>query len=105
MVATSAEEPAEVNEFALAGLTPVPSSVVTPPRIAEAAIALEARLAHHMEVGPAPVDMFLLEVQRVPVADELLVNGLPDPARLAAIGRLGGLAYCDTAQPFEIQRP
>ncbi len=32
---TSTEFPAEVNEFAAAGLTPVPSSVVRPPRVGE----------------------------------------------------------------------
>ncbi|MDJ0520468.1 MAG: flavin reductase family protein [Planctomycetota bacterium] len=105
MVATSAEAEPDVDEFALAGLTAVPSERVAPPRIAEAAIAMEAVLRHHMEVGAGPVDMFLLEVVRLHLEDDVLVDGRPDPARLAAVGRLGGTAYCDTSYPFHIARP
>jgi flavin reductase (DIM6/NTAB) family NADH-FMN oxidoreductase RutF len=105
MVATASEVAADVDEFALAGLTPQPSDRVAPPRVAEASIAMEAVLRHHMEVGDGPVDMFLLEVVRLHLDDDVLVDGRPDPARLAAVGRLGGASYCDTSQPFEITRP
>ena len=105
MVATSADADASVDEFELAGLTAAPSEVVAPPRVAEAAIAMETVLRHHMEVGSGPVDMFLLEVVRLHVRDDLLVDGLPDAARLVAVGRLGGARYCDTSAPFEVQRP
>lgn len=105
MVATSSEVDADVDEFTLAGLTPQPSDRVAPPRIAEAAIAMEAVLRHHLEVGDGPVDMFLLEIVRLHMDDDVLVDGRPDPARLAAVGRLGGSSYCDTSQPFEITRP
>lgn len=105
MVATSAEAEPHVDELALAGLTPVPSEVVAPPRVAEAAIAMEARLSHHMEVGDGPVDLFLLEVLRLHIDDAFVVDGLPDPARLRAVGRLGGAHYCDTATPFSVERP
>ncbi len=105
MVATSAEAAPDVSEFELAGLPALPSAKVKPPRVATAAIAMEARVAHHMTVGTAPVDLFLLEVVQLHVADEMLVDGLPDPARLQAVGRLGGAGYCDTAAPFEVRRP
>ncbi len=105
MVATSTEAEPDVDEFELAGLTPVPSDVVRPPRVAEAAIAMETKLAHHMEVGDAPVDMFLLEVVRLHVDDAFVVDGLPDPAKLQAVGRLSGAHYCDTAAPFSVSRP
>lgn len=105
MVATSAEAEPDVDEFELAGLTAIPSDVVAPPRVAEAAVAMETKLAHHMEVGDAPVDLFLLEIVRIHLADEMLVDGRPDPAKLSAVGRLGGSLYCDTAAPFEVTRP
>jgi flavin reductase (DIM6/NTAB) family NADH-FMN oxidoreductase RutF len=105
MVATSAEVPPEVDEMALAGLTPVPSVRVRPPRVAEAAVALECVSRHHMEVGAGPVDLFLLEVVHVHVDDALVVDGLPDAARMRAVGRLGGTLYCDTAAPFSLDRP
>ncbi len=51
------------------------------------------------------MDVFLLEILLYHVRDELLQNGLPDPARMAAVGRLGGDGYCDTSEVFEIPRP
>lgn len=104
MVATSADVGPEVSEFELAGLTPVASSKVQPPRVAEAAIAMEAVLRQHIEVG-GTTDLFLLEVVHLHVGDEFLVDGLPDAARLRAVGRLGGVRYCDTAEVFEVHRP
>src|SRR6478672_11479399 len=41
---TSAPVPHEVNEMELAGLTPAPSRLVKPPRVADAPAALECRL-------------------------------------------------------------
>lgn len=105
MVATSAEAEPHVDELALAGLTPLASTKVAPPRVAEAAVALETVVRHHMEVGHAPVDLFLLEVVHLHLDDEFLEDGRPDPARLRAVGRLGGSSYCDTAAPFDVPRP
>lgn len=104
MVRTSAEVPHGESEFDMAGLTTAPSTEVTPPRVAEAKIAMESILSRHLEIGAAPVDLFLLEVVRFHVDDGILADGLPDPARLAAIGRLGGISYCDTHEVFDIER-
>lgn len=105
MVATSAEAAADVDEFELAGLDRVPAQRVAPWRVAGAAVAMEAEVAHHMEVGDGPVDLFLLRVVHLHVDDAVLREGLPDPALLEAVGRLGGADYCDTRRPFEIERP
>ncbi len=104
MVATSADVDHGVDEFELAGLAKVPAVDVRAPRIAEAAIAMEARLDRHMEIGQGPNDVFLLEVTRFHVRDDVVVDGVPDPAILAAVGRLGGTSYCDTSAPFDIER-
>jgi len=105
MVATSAEVAPDVDEFEIAGLAKAPSTRVAPPRIEGAAIALECRVERHLEVGTGPNDVFLLEVLHAHVDDAFVVEGLPDPARLRAVGRLGGSLYCDTAAPFAIERP
>jgi len=105
MVATSAEVGPEVSEVELAGLATVASSVVKPPRLRDAAVALEARVSQHLHVGTAPMDVFFLEILRYHLDDAVLVNGVPDPAKLAAVGRLGGAGYCDTSAPFDIPRP
>jgi len=89
MVATSADVGPEVDEFALAGLSKAASVKVLAPRILEAPLALEARVARHLEVGRGPVDVFLLEI--------LWIH--------AAVGRLGGEGYADTSRPFAVPRP
>ncbi len=105
MVATSAEVPMDQDEFALAGLTAVPSAEVVPPRIQEAKIAMEATVQEHLEVGNGPNDVFLLEIVHLHIAAEIMVDGLPDAALLQAVGRMGGAEYCDTALPFVVHRP
>lgn len=105
MVATSAEVAPGVDEFDLAGLAKLAAKKVKPWRVAECPIAYEAKVIHHLTAGKGPVDVFLLEVVWMHVADSVLVDGLPDPALLAAVGRLGGIGYCDTSRPFEIPRP
>jgi flavin reductase (DIM6/NTAB) family NADH-FMN oxidoreductase RutF len=49
--------------------------------------------------------MFLLEIVHLHLADEILSDGLPDAARLQALGRLGGRQYADTSRPHELARP
>ncbi|MFN0058711.1 MAG: flavin reductase family protein [Planctomycetota bacterium] len=105
MVKSSAEVDPGVDEFALTGLAKTPSVRVAPPRVASAAIAMEARRVQHFEVGTAPVDLFLLEVLLVHVADEFYQAGNIDPARLNAVGRLGGSSYCNTTAVFDVPRP
>src|SRR4051795_13028121 len=45
---TSKELPRGASEFEFAGLTPAPSRVVAPPRVAEAHVALECRVVHNV---------------------------------------------------------
>lgn len=105
MVASSADFPPEVDEFEQVGLTPVPSHRVRAPRIAEAAVAMEVVVNHHREIGHGPVDLFLLEVVLVHLAEGLLRSDGIDPGLLSALGRLGGTSYCDTRTHFEQPRP
>jgi flavin reductase (DIM6/NTAB) family NADH-FMN oxidoreductase RutF len=105
MVTSSANVTPEVDEFELAGLEALPATHVAAPRIGGAPIAMEVRTERHLEVGNGPVDLFLLEIVHLHLDPALLVDGRPDPAKVAAVGRLGGAGYCDTSAPFEIERP
>jgi flavin reductase (DIM6/NTAB) family NADH-FMN oxidoreductase RutF len=105
MVKTSAEVEADINEFELAGLVTASSRRVAPHRVRDAAIAMETVVSRHLEIGDGPTDLFLLEIVHFHVDDTFVVEGLPDPARLAAVGRLGGNGYCDTEAPFFVARP
>lgn len=105
---TSGEYGAHVDEFREAGLTPVPGSAVEVPRVAEAAVALECRVAHHLRVGRAPREAshVLAEVVHWHVRDDLLDGpDRIDPDALRAIGRMGGAEYARTRDRFAMARP
>ena len=70
---TCAAVPPEVSEFDLAGLTPVASRLVAPPRIAESPVSFECKLTQ------------LLQLQDI--------SG-QQAANLAGAGRSGGGAHC-----------
>ncbi|MBN9012513.1 MAG: flavin reductase family protein, partial [Rhizobiales bacterium] len=53
MNATSATVPHEVDEFELAGLTPVPSRLVKPPRVGESHVTFECRLSDMIQLKGA----------------------------------------------------
>ena len=104
---TSGEYPPEVDEFELAGLTPVPSDLVKPPRVAEAHVHMECRLYLWMEIGALPLsgNLVLGEVVRFHVDDRWVDNFRIDPDQLRAIGRMGGASYTRTLDRFDMQRP
>ena len=90
---TSTEFPAEVNEFAAAGLTPIPSVVVRPPRVAESPIHYECRLTQIIDLGQeaGAASVVIGQVVHLHVDDALLIGGDKiDIAQLQPIGRLAG---------------
>jgi flavin reductase (DIM6/NTAB) family NADH-FMN oxidoreductase RutF len=81
----------DVDEFAQARLTPVPSEVVRVPRIAEAVIAMECQL-HELHALPAGSRNTLVigQVLRFHVREDLLSpEYLVDVLKLDPIARLG----------------
>ena len=94
------------SEFELVGLTPAPSRVVTPPRVAESPFAFECETIQVVRTNPgAPGggNIVIGRVVHVFVRDDLVDERLHvDPAALAAIGRMGGLGYCRTQDRFEM---
>ena len=52
--ASAAEVPPEVDEFVLSGLTPQPSQLVRPPRVAESPAQMECKLLQVIYTGHAP---------------------------------------------------
>ncbi len=105
MVATSGNWPAEVSEFAECGFSEAPSQKVRAPRVAQSPLSLECSLVQTLEVGAIPTTLVLAEVQLIHVADEVLVDGFPDPAKLAPLGRLGGQSYAGLGPVIQIDRP
>jgi flavin reductase (DIM6/NTAB) family NADH-FMN oxidoreductase RutF len=103
---------ADVDEFALTGLTPAPSVKVAPPRVLEAAFALECRTHTVVPLGAAPTDTRLIvgEVVWIHVQDAVLEPGDPaaplvDATRLQPIARLGKNLYTRLGEVFALDRP
>lgn len=102
MALPAATIPYETSEFDLTQLTPVPSKVVRPPRIAESPIAFECQTIQIVPVGVS--NLVIGEVVHITIQDELLDERFRiDPDKLQAIGRMAGSQYCRTRDRFEIR--
>lgn len=103
---TSASLPYGVSELMGAGLTAIASSVVKPPRIAEAPASLECNEWGTLQIGGNRIVIGL--VRRVHVRDTLID---PDKLRIRSehfhvIGRMASPDwYCRTRDRFEMVRP
>jgi flavin reductase (DIM6/NTAB) family NADH-FMN oxidoreductase RutF len=107
MNACSAEVAPEVDEFALSGLTPIPSRMVKPARVAESLVNMECRLVQIVEVSAKPLggSIVLGEVLVFHVDDAIVESFRIDADKLQAIGRMGGPEYVRTADRFSMVRP
>lgn len=105
--ATAAEVAPEVDEFELAGLTPLASEVVKPPRVAESPAQMECRLLQVIYTGHVPGAgvIVLGEVLRFHVREDLVENFHVNPAGLAAVGRMAGNTWVRTRELLELERP
>ena len=89
------EAPAEVDEFELAGWTPVPATTVTSPAIGEALARLECEVRRVVDLGTPGLpfgEVHLVIAEVVWVAYDSAIRdgeGRIDPRRLGPIGRLG----------------
>ncbi len=104
-----------VDEMALAGLTPLASVSVRPPRVAECAVQMECVLeGSHPVVNAAGLETANILIGRV-VALHVLEGVLGptavpgrdvvDPAALAPVSRLGGDTYARITQVYDLPRP
>lgn len=108
---TSAPVPADVDEFALAGLTPVPGRNVTVPHVAESPAALECRLLQVVRLNTidgTPMDNWLAlgQVVGVHIREEYLKDGLFDTHAAQPVMRAGYRAdYAEIGEMFQMIRP
>ena len=105
--------PPEVSEFELAGLTPLASEKVRPPRVAESPVTFECRSTQIVQLQgidgeKVPTWLVLGEVVAVHIAKTLLKDGVYDTAGAGHILRGGGPADYFTVGPeqlFRMHRP
>jgi flavin reductase (DIM6/NTAB) family NADH-FMN oxidoreductase RutF len=95
----------DIDELREAGLTAVPGTTVSCPRIAEAPVAFECRRYVTLEVGKSR-EIILGEVRaaffRPGLVDERFHV---DATSLDAIGRMGGHGYTRTRDLFDLETP
>ncbi len=104
---TAAEVGPEVDEFVLAGLTPIASVSVLPPRVAESPAQMECKLLQVIYTSRAAGGgvVVLGEVVRFHVKEDLMEDFRVDPARLDAVGRMAGNTWVRTRDRIELIRP
>ena len=113
MNATSATVEYETDEFSLAGLTPAPSSLVKPPRVAESPVNFECKVTQIVQLQdhlqrPAHAWLVLGEVVAVHILRSLLKDGIFDTFGSGVVLRAGGpsgYAAITPANRFDMTRP
>lgn len=103
-IQASANYPTGVDEIKEVGLTAVAGDRVKSPRVAEAQISLECRLAQRLELGEGENlrSVIFGEIVLGHVKDGLLVDGKIEPSRFKAVGRIGSGVYCRTGDIFQM---
>jgi len=105
--------PYGADEFALAGVTPTPSRLVGPPRVAESPVAFECRISDIVQLRghegtPATAWLVLAEVVAVHISRALLPEGVFDTFGAGIILRAGGPSAYAEIRPdsrFDMRRP
>lgn len=86
-----------INEFEKAGLTPIPSLYVKPPRVAESPVQLECKVREVIALSDTPGagNLVIAEVLHMHVHTKLLdAQNNINQADLDLVARLGGDWYC-----------
>lgn len=85
----STEYPTGTDEFIKSGLTPIPSDIVKPPRVAESPFQMECRLQQmiHLGDGHGSGNLAICEIVRFHVADDLFIDGVLHPDAIDLVGR------------------
>jgi len=104
---TSAAWPYGVSEFEKAGLTPVPSVKVKPPRVKESPIHMECELLQVVTLSEGSLGGHLVigKVVHFHCADAIWNGGKLRHQDVKAVGRMEGIWYTRTRDAFELPRP
>ncbi len=99
-----------VNEFMKAGLTEVPSNLVSPPRVKEAPLAFECRVNQVISLGEegGAGNLVICEVLQIHLDERILdASGAIAPLKLDPVARLGGNWYTKITPEslFQIPKP
>ncbi len=113
MALTSIDYPTHISEFKKAGLTPVPSDLVKPMRVAESPAQMECKVQEIIPLGESggAGHLIICEVVRMHLQEEVLdEDGKINPHKMDLMGRMGRAFYVRASgesihkifQPFNI---
>jgi flavin reductase (DIM6/NTAB) family NADH-FMN oxidoreductase RutF len=109
MSLSSTEYGKGVNEFEKAGLTPLASQTIKPPRVAESPVQFECRVNEVISLGTegGAGNLVICEVLKMHINEAILdADGKIDPVKLDAVSRMGGNWYGRAKQGmFEVPKP
>jgi flavin reductase (DIM6/NTAB) family NADH-FMN oxidoreductase RutF len=110
VVETSGQFPRGVNEMEQSGLTPAPSRLVRPPRVAASPCALECRLLQIIDLKdlqgrPSSRYVAFGQVVGVHIDDRFIKDGRLDTAAMQPIARCGYADYSVVDKVFAMARP
>ena len=110
MNATSVDAPRGESEFTYAGLTPLASSRIAAPRVAEAYAALECRVTEVFSPktllgGESDALVVVGQVVGVHIDEAILTNGRVDVIKARPVARLGYLDFTVVREVFAMRRP
>lgn len=99
-----------VDEFVKSGLTPVPSILVKPPRVAESLVQFECKVSEVISLGDTPGagNIILAEIMLMHVQNKVFDgNGKISQSKLDLVARLGADWYCRVTEQnlFEVAKP
>ena len=104
---TAASLPAKESEVEIANLTLIASEDISVPGVKEAKVRMECRLVKAIPLGgngPGS-DLFIGQVVRFHIDEEIYKDGRTDPRALNAVSRLAGSSYAEIGKIFSIDRP
>jgi flavin reductase (DIM6/NTAB) family NADH-FMN oxidoreductase RutF len=102
---TSADFPPEVSEFEWAGLTPIPSTRVIAPRVAEAPVQMEATVVAIHQVLETPNYIIMGRIEAFHIQEALFEGDRVRTERLDPVGRMAGSLYAEMGKVFSLERP
>ncbi len=110
MSLASAEYGQGINEYEKAGLTEVPSEIVTPPRVGESPVSFECKVNDIIHLGTegGAGNLIICEVIKIHLDSNILdEQGKIDPNKIDTVARMGSNWYSRASGDsiFEIPKP
>lgn len=107
---SSCEFPKGVNEFAKAGFTELPATLVKPPLVKESLVNMECKVVEVKPLGTegGAGNLVICEVLRMHIDDSLMDESKKiDQRKINHVARLGGDWYCVVNEQnlFQVEKP